>query len=831
MGTFLQDLRFGVRQLKLSAGFAAVGILSLALGIGANTAIFQLIDAIRLRAIPVKDPATLVTVRIPDRKWGSGSFYGWFSELTYPMYEQIAQRQTSFSKLAVWGNNTFNIASGGEVHYVRGMWVGGDFFSAIGVEPMMGRLIEPSDDVKDCTNPGAVLSYAFWQQNYGGDASIVGKQISLDGYPATVIGVTPPKFTGISVGEAYDVAVPVCAAATMDGGAESRMANRRAWWLSTVGRLKPGATLKEADAQMRVISQQVMSETVPPQYDADSVKKYMEYKLGAFSAETGFSDLRGSDTGLYLLLGISALVLLIACANIANLMLARASSREREIAVRLALGASRGRLIRQLLSESLLLAAAGAVLGSFIAWSLSSWLIAFLSTERNKITVDLSLDWRVLLFTTGIAFLTTLLFGLIPAIRASNAAPSEALKSGARGMTASKEKFGLRRVLVISQVALSLVLLVGAMLFVRSLRNLFTLDAGFQQDGILITQMDFAREKTPEGQIWEYKRGLLDRARAVPGFDSVAAAMTTPLSGWTSNDSVLGPADEKLDSTMLNNVSDNYFATFGTTLLEGRDFNNGDTPTSPRVAIVNQAFVKKFLKDGDPIGKTFRIAMEKGEAVPVFQVVGVVKNAVYQNIHEEFQPTAYFPMSQELLRYQQRNFSVITRSREPMGAMINSMKAMSASASPDIDLDFRIFKTQVKDTLLQDELMATLTGFFGLLAGLLAVIGLYGVISYMVAQRRNEIGVRMAMGAQRGDVLKMVLRDAAWMVGIGIVVGVVIAVLASRGAASMLFGLKSYDPITYLACILALALVATLASLVPARRAAQLDPWTALRDE
>jgi putative ABC transport system permease protein len=311
----------------------------------------------------------------------------------------------------------------------------------------------------------------------------------------------------------------------------------------------------------------------------------------------------------------------------------------------------------------------------------------------------------------------------------------------------------------------------------------------------------------------------------------VAAAMTTPLSGWTSNDSVLGPADEKLDSTMLNNVSPGYFQTFGTTMLEGRDFNDGDTPTSPKVAIVNQAFVKKFLKDGDPIGKTFRIAMEKGEAVPVYEVVGVVKNAIYQNIHEDFQPTTYFPMSQELLRYQQHNFSLITRAREPMGAMINTVKAMSAQASPDIDLDFRIFKTQIKDTLLQDELMATLTGFFGLLAGLLAIIGLYGVISYMVAQRRNEIGVRMAMGAQRTDVLKMVLRDAAWMVGIGIVVGVAIAAVASRGAASMLFGLKSYDPFTYIACVLALALVATLASLVPARRAAQLDPWTALRDE
>ncbi len=829
MRSFWQDLRFGLRQLRLSPGFTLVGVLSLALGIGANTAIFQLIDAIRLRAIPVSDPATLATVHIVDRHWGAGSFYGPYSELTYPLWQQIAQRQTSFSHAAAWGYDTFNLANGGETHYARGLWVSGDFFNTLDLKPYLGRFIEASDDTGGCGQTGVVLSYPFWQQNYGGDAAALGKKITLDGYPVEVIGIAGPRFTGVTVGESFDVAVPLCAEASIHS--HDRTKDRRAWWIASVARLKPGVTLAQADAQMKAITQAALEETVPPTYDADGVKKYMEYKLGAFTAATGFSDIRkGSATGLWLLMGISALVLLIACANIANLMLARASSREREIAVRLALGASRPRLIRQLLSESLLLAAGRALLGSFIAWSLSAWLIAFLSTERTKIIVDLSLDWRVLGFTTALAFLTTLIFGLIPALRATSAPPGDALKSGARGMTASREKFGLRRVLVVSQVALSLVLLVGALLFVRSLRNLYQLDAGLQQDGILVAQLDFERLKTPPEGIWDYKRGLIERARATPGFESVAGAMTTPLSGWTSNDSLLGPHDEKLDSTMINRVSDGYFQTFGTTLLEGRDFTSSDTLTSPKVAIVNQAFVKKFLQ-GDGVGQTFRIAVEKGEEAPVYQIVGVVKNAVYQNIHEDFQPTAYFPMSQEQLKDQGHDFSLIVRSREPMGAMINSVKAMSASANPEIDIDFHIFKTQVKNTLLQDELMATLTGFFGLLAGLLAVIGLYGVISYMVAQRRNEIGVRMAMGAQRGDVLRMVIGDAAVMVGIGIVVGVVLAVFASKSAASLLYGLKSYDPFTYVACIVGLVIVAALASFVPARRAASLDPWTALRDE
>jgi predicted permease len=423
-----------------------------------------------------------------------------------------------------------------------------------------------------------------------------------------------------------------------------------------------------------------------------------------------------------------------------------------------------------------------------------------------------------------------MLFGLMPALKATKTPPGEALKSGGRGMTASREKFGLRRVLVVSQVALSLVLLVGALLFARSLRNLYALNPGFNEDGVLIAQVDFERMKIPQAQRWEMKRRLIEQARAIPGVTVVGGAMTTPLSGSMSNDSVLGDTpDVKLDTTMINETASDYFKAMETPLLMGRDFGDQDTATSPKVAIVNQAFVDKFLKTMDPLGKTFRIQQPKGAKIPVFEVVGVVKNAVYRDMHEDFQPTAYFPLSQD--EESHSDFSLVVRSPQATSAVTNSFKDAMAAVSPEIDIDFHVFKTQVHDTLRQDELMATLTGFFGALAGLLAVIGLYGVISYMVAQRRNEIGVRMAMGAQRADVLRMVLRDAALMVAIGLVVGTVLALFAAKGAATMLFGLKPRDPMTYIVCIVGLAIVAVLASLIPARRAASLDPWTALRDE
>src|SRR5580700_4166222 len=509
MTNLLRDLRHAFRLLRLSPGFTIVAILTLALGIGANTAIFQLIDSIRRRTIPVKNPQELGTVRIADRHWGSGQFSGPYSQLTFPMWEQIRKRQEGFSEIAAWAGDRFNLATGGEVRKATGIRISGEFFHVLGIQPILGRLLGPEDDQPGCPASGVNISYAFWQRNFAGNPSVVGKRLTLDGNSFEVLGVTPPGFNGISVGDSYDVAVPLCVEPILNPR-NNRLPTRHACWLASIGRLKPGWTIQRANAQMNAVTPAILQETIPPVYDGDGVKHYLEYKLGVFSASTGFSGLReDSETPLWLLLGISGLVLLIACANLANLMLARAGARERQITIRRALGATRWRMIRELLSESLLLAGAGAVCGLFLAFAVSRLLVAFISTSQSRIFLDLGMDWRVLAFTSALAVLTTISFGLAPAIRATRAEPATLLQSGSRGSTVGKERFSLRRILVVSQVALSVVLLMGALLFVRSLRNLTTLNVGFQQTGILVTSVDFGRLQIPGERFTEYKRELV----------------------------------------------------------------------------------------------------------------------------------------------------------------------------------------------------------------------------------------------------------------------------------------------------------------------------------
>ena len=830
METLWQDVRFGLRLLLKSPGFTLIAILTLALGIGANTAIFQLIDAVRLRTIPVKDPQHLAIVRIADRHWASGSMTGQYADLTFPMWQQIRQRQEAFSALSVWGNYQFNLSRGGEAHYAQGIWVSGDFFNVLGVQPILGRLLSPADDQPGCGAGGIDISYSFWQRQFGGDISTLGRQITLDGHPFQIIGITPPSFYGVSVGSSFDVAVPICSEPVIEGEF-SRLTQRQGWWLASIGRLKPGWSVEKATAQLNAISPAVLQETIPPQYDADLVKRYLTYKLAAFPASNGFSELRtDSDVPLKLLLGISALVLLIACANLANLLLARASAREREIAVRLALGASRGRLLRQFLSESFLLAIGGALCGAFLASELSRVLISFISTPGSPIFLDLSLDWRVLAFTSAMAILTTIFFGLAPAVRATRAAPSDVLKSGGRGMTPGRERFSLRRFLVASQVALSLVLLFAALLFVRSLRNLLVLDPGFRQDGILVTGVDFTRLQLPAQRRLEFKRDLLERVRSIPGVDSVASVMLVPLGGDSWNRWVIGDSrEEHRGTTFLNWVSPGLFGTLETPLLAGRDFDQRDTATSPKVGIVNQAFVRKFFGGTNSIGKTFRIWEPPGSPEPFYEIVGVVKDTKYLDMHEDFSPIAYFPASQ--MPRPDSQDQLLIRSNSSVAGLTLSLKSVVATVNPDIDLTFTIFKTQIRETLLQDELMASLSGFFGFLAALLAAIGLYGVMSFMVVQRTNELGLRMALGAQRANIIGLIMREAGLLLAIGLAVGTGLALAAAHAAASLLFGLKPRDPLTMLLAVLALAGVAALASFLPAHRASKFDPMEALRYE
>jgi predicted permease len=833
MNVLLRDLRYGIRMLAKSPAFTAIAILTLALGIGANSAIFELINAVRLRTLPVRDPDTLAVIHLERNHWGQGNFSGPYSDYTFPMWDEIRKRQDAFSSVAAWGSEGLNLARGGEVDNAHAIWVSGNFFATLGVQPFLGRVLINADDQTGCSG-AAVLSYAFWQRRYAGSAAVTQQEISLEGHSFPIVGVTPPSFYGVSVGDQFDVAIPVCTEPILHGE-NSRITGknpRESWWLSIIGRLKPGWDMKRATAQLSVIMPAVLNETIPPQYDADGVKHYLAYKLDAQPAANGFSSLReGSSTPLWLLLGLSGLVLLIACANLANLMLARASVREREVALRLALGASRGRMIVQLLCESALLAIVGALCGALLASVLSRALISFLSRPNDPIFLDLSTDWRVLGFAAALAILTTVLFGLVPALRSGAVPPGSVLKTGGRGMTAGRERFRLQRILVASQVALSLVLLAGALLFARSLRNLLGRDPGFQQGGVLVVNTGWDMLQLPSAQRYPFDRELLDRIRAIPGVAAAASAQRSPVSGNSSNNSIVGEnGEQSKGSAWLDSVSPGYFQTMETPILAGRDFNDNDTLTSPKVAIVNQEFVNKFLAGTkDPVGKQFRQWAQPGKLEPYYTVIAVTKNSTYNDMHQPFVPVMYFPRAQDDSPGGYATYLV--RTQVAMGGTLNAVRATVASVNPQIDLDFHVLRTQLRESLLQDELMATLCGFFGALAVLLAAIGLYGVISYTVAQRTNEIGIRMALGAQRTSIVRMILGEVAIMVAVGIVVGAGLTLAGSKAASSMLFGLKPRDPVTLVVAAMTLAAIGLTASFVPAQRAARLDPMAALRNE
>jgi putative ABC transport system permease protein len=827
-----QDLRYGSRLLRLNPGFFAVATISLALGIGANTAIFQLLDAVRLRLLPVHHPQELAQLQIAKNDHCCSGFFGdRHPDLTYAQWEQIRDHQQAFSSIFAWGDTQFNLANGGEARYADGLWISGSYFKTLGVQPLLGRLISNEDDRVGCGSPGAVISYAFWQREFGGDSQVLGREVSLDGHRVPVIGVVPPSFFGVEVGRTFDVAVPICAEPLIDG-AQSHVAKRHHWWLTIIGRLKPGWSVERAAAQAGAISAQVFENTVPPVYRPDEAKYYVKYKLTALPAGSGVSSLRKTyEDPLLLLLGIAGLVLLIACANLANLSLARASTRAREMAVRLAIGADRRRLIRQLLLESLLLTMIGTGFGILLAQALSRYLVSFLSTPDSALFLELSPDWRILGFTAGIAILTCVLFGLTPALRATRTAPAEAMRASGRGMTADRERFGLRRALVISQVALSLVLLVGALLFVRSLRNLLTLDAGFQQEGLLIASLDASRLNYSPARTAVFYHELLDGVRATAGVEQAATANIVQLGGYGWNESIeiLGQHTKNDLVPWLDRVSAGYFRTMGTPLLAGRDFDERDTPSSPEVAIVSQQFCTKFLKGANPIGKQFRFLVGPGEPNPVYQIVGLVRDSKYAGLRDDFLPLAFLAASQD--KDPGSGANVIVRSTAPLAPLLAALKKTILARNPALSLRFQVFKTQVQDSLLRERLMATLSGFFGLLAAILSTVGLYGVISYMVARRRNEIGIRIALGADRSRIMKLVVKEAAALLAAGLIVGTGLAAAVAQTATAMLYGLKPTDPSTMAVALGLLAAVALAASLPPAFRASRLEPMVALREE
>jgi predicted permease len=829
-GQVWQDLRFGARQLRLNPGFAAVAVLSLALGIGANTAIFQLVNAVRLRTLPVQRPEELAYIDFAKGSMRSGWFSTRSARFTYAQWEQVRDRQQAFSGILAWSATRFNLAAGGEARYAEGVFVSGDFFRALGVQPLLGRTFVADDDRLGCGSPGAVLSYAFWQREMAGSPDALGGTVRLDGRPFPILGVTGPGFFGVEVGHRYDVAVPLCADRLFFEDNQGRIPGRTAWWLSAIGRLNPGWTVDRARTHLETLSPALMQATLPPAYRPDEAKRYLANKLTVTSGSTGVSGLRRQyESPLWLLLATTGLVLLIACANLANLLLARASVREREIAVRQAIGASRGRLIAQLLAESLLLSLAGTALGALVAQTLSRGLVAFLSSPDDPVFVGLGLDLRVLVFTASVAVGTCLLFGLLPALRATRIAPASAMRAGGRGLTAGRERFGVRRVLVVAQVSLSLVLLVGALLFVRSLQKLLAVDAGFRAEGVAVVDLDLRPAHYAKDRLPEVYRETLARLRATPGVVSAAQVLLTPMSGggWDENTWADGSTGKHTDS-FFNRVSPNYFKTMGTPLVSGRDFDDRDTRGTAKIAIVNEAFARTIFGGGNPLGRSFRTQGPAGKPDPIYEVVGMVQNTKYYEVREDFLPIAFFPMSQE---DDPGTGSTFVLRASASSEVMRSVKSTVAQMHPGIGIGYHRLAGQIQGSLLRDRLMAILAGAFGGLAGILATLGLYGVIVYMVARRRNEIGVRVALGADRGRVVRLVLREAALLLAVGLGIGTGLALWAGRAAGALLFGLKPYDPPTLAVAVLLLAIVALLASYLPALRASRLEPMSALREE
>jgi len=840
LDTIWQDLRYGIRILRKNPTFSLVVILTLALGTGANAAIFQLVNALRLRSLPVEQPHELVSIRIDQHgkgRVGRGFPGGVFTE---PLWQEIRSQQQAFSSLFAWGVTQWDLSPEGEVALARGLYVSGRFFDVLGVHAHIGRMLTEADDPKGCGSPGAVLSHDFWQVWYGGNPGVIGQSIMLDRRRFDVIGVAQPGFFGVEVGRTFDVALPLCAEPLL----RSQQGWDRAavWWLDIMGRLKPDWTVERAQAHVAAVSPAVFQATVSPGYKADWAKNYTSFTLTARPAPTGVSNLRTAyATQLWALLGATGLVLLLTCANLANLMLARATARGREIAVRLAIGASRRRVVGQMLSESALLAGFGALGGLLLARWISQTLIMFLDAGGNRIFVDLTPDWRVFAFIAIVTVLACVLFGLSPALTATRRDPATTLQPGGRSSTDGHDAVALRRGLVVAQVALSMVLVVGALLFGRTLRNLGSVELGFDPD-VVVAAVDLRRTNVqPEARTQAFA-DIVARLHQVPGVRHAAQTLIVPLSGADWNGQIVKGGAAQNGDVHFNAVGGNYFRVMGTPLLVGRTFDGRDRPDAPRAAIVNETFARRYFPNTDPIGQTFQMDVAPPQAT--YHIVGLVRDAKYLQVREErtgpatrfsatessatFLPMAYLAVSQGTTP--PPDFRIVLRADVPSAALTRALTRAISEVAPGAAVSYDAVSNYIETLLVPERLMAWLSGFFGVLAMLIASIGLYGVMSYMVTRRRVEIGVRMALGAEPRRIIRMVLAESGVLLAAGVPIGVGLAIAASRYAASLLYGLTPLDPTSLVLAIGALGVVCVLAAWFPARRASRLGPTVALRE-
>jgi predicted permease len=836
----MNDLRYSFRVLIKNPGFTAMAVLSLALGIGANAAIFSLLDAVLLKTLPVRNAEQLVFLETGEPSLKRST------NISYRAYERLRAQNHLLADACYFGFATrINASFNGSPEVIEGQLVSGSFFSTLGVDAALGRTFTDAEDAEGAVQQVAVISDRYWRRRFDASPLIVGQNLIVNNKPFTVVGVTPPEFFGAIVGSAPDVFLP-------SRSGELILPRRTRLAESTLpfilARVLPGAGETQTRAALSLVLQQAALEQAGSELTPEKQQAIQAQSLRLLPAAQGFNALRREfSTPLRLLMAVVGLVLLIACANVANLLLARAAAREKEIALRLALGASRRRIIKQLLSESLLLAFLGGALGLLLAsWS-SSLLISVLSSGQNSfsagaaLSISAPLDLRIVAFTAAVSLLAAIVFGLAPAWRATRLDLTPSLKEGQLGGSGGR-RFGWGRTLVVTQVAMSLTLLVGAGLFIRSLGKLRAVDLGFQREHVLVFSVDPQLINYRREQIGGLYKQMLERIGAVPGVTSASLARQGLLSGSGTQGSITVPGFTpppqenqlsrsgdrvELDVPYLSQVGPNFFRTLGMTIVRGRDIGPHDNETSPKVAVVNEAFARYYFGSEDPIGRRFDRGAEDGGEV---EIVGVVKDAKAESVKEQTPRTFYVPFLQDPSSWRETTFQVRTAG-DPL-AVVAAIRREVQSVEPNLPV-FRIktLEQQVDETLGQERLVATLASLFGVLALLLAGAGLYGVLSYSVSRRTREIGIRIALGAKRGDVLRFFIGQGMVLVMFGLGLGLAAAFALTRLISSLLFGISNTDLVTFVVVALGMAIVGLCACYLPARRATKVDPLVALRSE
>jgi len=813
--------------------FLAVAVLSLALGIGANTAIFTLINQLILQPLPVRNPEQLVMLA------GRGDHYGGNNgrdKLSYPMYREIRDKNQVFSGMFCTYPTTVSATFQGRTELIGADLVSGNYFPVLGIGAAVGRVFTAQDDLIQGGHPLAMLSYGYWRARFGADARIVGKQIEVNGRALTIIGVSQAGFDGVEPGRAPQIRIPITMKDDLPRADFTRLNTDRFRWTEVFGRLKPGMTIEKAQAGLQPLFHQIISREVTeapfakasPFVKQQFLRMWMEVMPGS----KGRSDLRRTySKPLFALMAIVGLVLLIACSNLANLLIARASARQKEIAVRLALGAGRGRLMRQLLAESLLLAMAGGVLGVALAMAIDQALIDFLPSGRTPLSLTSTPDWQVLAFTFAISIIAGAIFGLVPALQSTRPKLANTLKDQAGGVIRGSSA-GLRKGLVVAQVSLSLLLLIGAGLFLQSLRNLKTLNPGFDVKNLIAFDVDPTSNPRAKGWVAEYYRRLRDRLSALPGVESHTAAVIPVIANnewdnWVTIEGYSAKQDERPDPHMQYCMP-GFFNTLRIPVLLGRDFNQQDVDKAPKVGIVNQKFVERYFGGSSPLGRHVGMGIDPGTKLDI-QIIGVVGNTKYESMRDEIPYELYIP-------YAQAGFSdgltFYVRAQGDPASVFNTLRGAVREVDASIPMyDMRTLDDQMEISLLTERLLATLSSVFGSLATLLAALGLYGVMAFMVTRRTREIGIRMALGAGQSSVVWMVMRETLILAGFGVAIGLAGAYGVTRLIQAQLFGVQPTDLLTMAAAALGIAAVAALAGYIPARRATGIDPMTALRWE